>query len=174
MMLAAISASGAGISFAATVAESEVRSARKTALEPPRPSGSRSRYRFCWPGCGTQTLSGVKLKPGSNPPDTVRTYAEGAPMAAVARVLLFVALVLSVAGPARAQSEPLRTTILRVDPNQPPARDVYMGVSDSRGLPVTGLEKSAFTLTEDGKPVSIDRLGLENDSQQPLAFAMLI
>ena len=95
-------------------------------------------------------------------------------MAAVARVLLFIALVVSVAGPAHAQSEPLRTTILRVDPNQPPARDVYLGVSDSRGLPVTGLDKSAFTLTEDGKPVSIDRVGLANDSQQPLAFGMLI
>src|SRR5947207_13596617 len=65
-------------------------------------------------------------------------------------------------------------SILRVDTSQPPWRDVYVSVTDSQGLPVTGLDRSAFSLAEDGTSVPVERLAMATDSQVPIAFSLVM
>ena len=51
---------------------------------------------------------------------------------------------------------------------------MYVSVSDSRGLPITGLDRSAFTLTEDGAAQTLDRFAVSSDSQVPIAFGLVM
>lgn len=97
-------------------------------------------------------------------------------MAKVIRLLLclLLALLASGAPPTLAAQLGARATILRVDTSQPLWRDVYVSVADSRGLPVTGLDREAFGITEDGKSVPIERVGMASESQVPIAFGLVI
>jgi VWFA-related protein len=87
--------------------------------------------------------------------------------------LLLVLLSLGVS-PAATADENLHASILRVDSSQVPWRDVYVNVSDSRGLPITGLDRNAFTLTEDGAPQTPDRFAMSSDGQVPIAFGLVM
>src|SRR5690349_10334848 len=95
-------------------------------------------------------------------------------MVTASRVLACAVALATLVAPAWADGESLRASVVRVDAAQPPARDVYISVSDSRGQPVTGLSRDAFALTEDGASVPIDRVALANDSQQAIAFGLLM
>src|SRR5436309_1705966 len=97
-------------------------------------------------------------------------------MANIARVLLGLLVTFLACGVSLAQSadEGTRVSILRVDTSQPSWRDVYISVADSRGLPVTGLDRTAFRLTEDGTSVPIERVGVSTDSQVPIAFGLVM
>jgi VWFA-related protein len=88
--------------------------------------------------------------------------------------LLLMALPPTAMGQGRPESDTLRATVLRIDASQPPRRDVYLGVSDSRGRPITGLDRSAFGLSEDGQQVPIEQVTVANDSRQPIAFGLLV
>jgi VWFA-related protein len=114
------------------------------------------------------------LKPRSNHPDTPASYAENTEMVAFCRALFLTILLVASVQPALADGETLRATVLRVDLSRAPQRDVYVAVSDARGLPVTGLDRGAFDVAEDGAPVQVDQVASANDSQQPIAFGLLI
>ena len=97
-------------------------------------------------------------------------------MAKIARLLLalVVALFASSVSLAQAADDSAHASILRVDTSQPPWRDVYVSVADSRGLPLTGLDRDAFSLTEDGASVPIERLSVATDSQVPISFGLVM
>ncbi len=83
-------------------------------------------------------------------------------------------VLLALGAPAAHADESLHASILRVDTSQLPWRDVYVSVSDSRGLPITGLDRNAFTLTEDGAAQSPERFAVSSDSQVPIAFGLVM
>src|SRR5579864_4459967 len=85
-----------------------------------------------------------------------------ATMANVARVLLGLLVTLLACGPSLSQAadEAARVSVLRVDASQPLWRDVYVSVADINGLPVTGLDRTAFTVTEDGNGEPLERVAL--------------
>jgi VWFA-related protein len=97
-------------------------------------------------------------------------------MATIARILLALLVTLLASGVSLAQTADAgaRLSILRVDTSQPQWRDVYVSVADSRGLPVTGLDRNAFNLTEDGNSVPIERVSVSSDSQVPIAFGLVM
>ena len=94
----------------------------------------------------------------------------------VARALSALLLILATFGvaPATAADDSLRASVLRVDTTQFPWRDVYVSVSDPRGLPITGLGRDAFTVSEDGASQPIERFSVINDSQVPIAFGLIM
>src|SRR5215467_4665841 len=97
-------------------------------------------------------------------------------MSAVVRALCAILLLLA-SGPAQnvaADANDMHASIVRIDSSASPTINVVLSVSDSRGVPVTGLDTSAFNLTEDGQPVVADRVSAAAESQQPLAIGLVI
>jgi hypothetical protein len=75
---------------------------------------------------------------------------------------------------AGAQPVPLGLAIHRVDPSRFPTVQLYLSAADSRGVPITGLDRAAFQVTEDGKPVQGAALAAVTDSQEPIAVALAV
>ena len=68
-----------------------------------------------------------------------------------------IAFLLAGLAPAVAQQpDPLQITVHHVDSADFPRVTVYATVADSRGIPIDGLTRTAFSLVEDGQPVRAD------------------
>jgi VWFA-related protein len=94
---------------------------------------------------------------------------------AVRGVLAVLAIIcLFVPSLALAQSAPLGVAIHRVDSSQFPTILTYVSIVDSRGVPVEGLDASAFELIEDGRPISGAQVAVVADSQEPIAVALVV
>jgi VWFA-related protein len=66
----------------------------------------------------------------------------------------------------------LGVTVQQVDASQFPTVRVYASVADSQGVPITGLDSSAFVLQEDGKAIETFKVESVVDSQEPVAVAL--
>jgi VWFA-related protein len=94
---------------------------------------------------------------------------------AVQRVAGMLALVcLLVPSLASAQPAPLGLAIQRIDSGQFPTVVTYVSVVDSRGVPVAGLDTTAFELLEDGKSIAGAQVAAVADSQEPIAVALVV
>ena len=86
--------------------------------------------------------------------------------------LLFIAIVLV---PSRGQAQDaFHVHIDEVDNSKFPQLDAYIAVSDASGLPIESLPQTAFSVSEDGNPVSVMDLQPIDNTQQPLAIALLL
>jgi VWFA-related protein len=61
-----------------------------------------------------------------------------------------------------------------LDNTQFPYVQAYISVSDLNGLPIEGLDASAFTLVEDGKPVTIQHFEPIENTTQALSIALVM
>jgi VWFA-related protein len=61
-----------------------------------------------------------------------------------------------------------------IDNGQFPLLEVYLSVTDVQGFPIKNLTGSNFVVTEDGRPVSTFEVLPTQDSQNPLAVALVI
>ncbi len=74
------------------------------------------------------------------------------------RRILLLLLLLPLLLPAvrvQAQSAPPDARVTQVDTSRYPEVTLYVGVTDASGSPVPGLTERAFTVTEDGQPVTL-------------------
>jgi VWFA-related protein len=88
-----------------------------------------------------------------------------------------VVLTLGLLWPAAAvfgQPAPLAVALQRVDDQQFPSVVAYASVADERGLPIAGLDRAAFEVAEDGRPVADVQVEAMPDSQEPVAVALVV
>ena len=71
-----------------------------------------------------------------------------------------------------AEAAGLGLTVHRIDSSQFPMVRVYATVATSQGVPIRGLDKAAFELLEDDKPIQDFQLGSMVDSSEPIAVAL--
>ncbi|HHB90576.1 MAG TPA: VWA domain-containing protein, partial [Anaerolineae bacterium] len=72
--------------------------------------------------------------------------------------LLLLGLTLLMAQPGWAQDAQPALSILQVDDSQYPQMKVLVTVADANGIPIQGLDKNAFLVTEDGRAAAIQQV----------------
>ncbi len=73
-----------------------------------------------------------------------------------------------------AQTSPLNARIEGIDSQSFPQVKAYVSVTDSQGFSITGLEQSAFSVSEDMQPLSDFRITPFKNDDQPLAIVLVI
>jgi VWFA-related protein len=93
----------------------------------------------------------------------------------IRRVLIAAALLAACLGVALpAYADAITVVVQRVDTSQFPNLSTYVGVSNSTGAPVTGLDAKSFVVQEDGRPVDQFTVDPVAADQDPIATALVI
>lgn len=90
------------------------------------------------------------------------------------RAMLLAALIVLVSPTTIAAQDGTRLTVNTVDVGAFPHVAVLVTVIDANGLPVQGLDATAFTLSEDGRPVDDFTLTELHDSTEPISLVIAI
>lgn len=92
----------------------------------------------------------------------------------LSKVICFIVLVcLIVPFSVQAQGT-FHVAVEYLDNSQFPYLQAYISVSDLNGLPIQGLDVSAFTLVENGKPVTIQYFEPVENTAQALSIALVV
>ncbi|MGV7975469.1 MAG: VWA domain-containing protein [Anaerolineaceae bacterium] len=73
-----------------------------------------------------------------------------------------------------AQDSPINLQIISIDSNSFPSVRTFFSVSDPQGFPITGLDKNAFTFSEDNKPIKDATLSQINNTEMALAIVLVL
>jgi VWFA-related protein len=89
------------------------------------------------------------------------------------KILAILIFLFSITSPVQAENN-IRLRIETLKDENFPALEVFVSVTDVLGFPVKGLTEQNFSLAEDGFPVSSFKVSSFANSEQPLAFVLLI
>jgi len=73
-----------------------------------------------------------------------------------------------------AQSAAFTINIISVDSDSFPSVNAYVSISDAQGFPITGLDSSAFKLSEENQPVTNFTVTPHKNTEQPLAIVLVM